>query len=127
MMRRYTKSTFKVSSANSRAFEIPHSGKIPEEMYVFTLSIMASTFTPDMIPEYTKTMELQAAMLKVLTKRLGMYHTTMEEDEKLLKDTLPSRRKMAIIVRLGEKKILKKAQNRILSWDTDPPAKRQKR
>ncbi|GAA5985075.1 hypothetical protein JCM10908_002514 [Rhodotorula pacifica] len=48
---------------------------------------------------------------KVLDQRLGEYKTSIEEDEKLLQDTsLPLRRRMAIIVRLGEKRILQGAR-----------------
>ncbi|GAA5898866.1 ribosomal lysine N-methyltransferase [Sporobolomyces salmoneus] len=45
---------------------------------------------------------------RVLAKREEDYETTIETDEKLLKDSsLPPRKRMAIIVRLGEKRILR--------------------
>jgi N-lysine methyltransferase SETD6 len=113
--------------AYNRAFEIPYSGKIPEEMYVFCLSMMASSLTADTIPEYRKTAELKQAMLKVLAKRKAEYSTSIEEDEKMLQGEIPARQRMAIEVRLGEKRILKKAKERVEAWDTEPPTKRQKR
>jgi len=113
--------------AYNRAFEIPYSGKIPEEMYVFCLSMMASSLTADTIPEYRKTAELKHAMLKVLAKRKAEYSTSIEEDERMLQGEIPARQRMAIEVRLGEKRILKKAKERVEAWDTEPPTKRQKR
>jgi len=96
-------------------------------MYVFCLSILANTLTPETIPDYTKTAELRTAVLKVIAKRVAAYNTSIEEDEKLLQGELPIRKRMAIEVRLGEKRILKKAHDRVAGWDTEPPTKRQKR
>ncbi|GAA6010244.1 hypothetical protein JCM11491_005408 [Sporobolomyces phaffii] len=51
---------------------------------------------------------------KILVKREGDYETTIEADESLLKDTtLPTRKRMAVIVRLGEKRILRATREQL--------------
>ncbi|GAA5936316.1 ribosomal lysine N-methyltransferase [Sporobolomyces koalae] len=44
---------------------------------------------------------------KVIAKREGDYDTTIEDDEALLRGSLSERKRMAVIVRLGEKRILR--------------------
>ena len=113
--------------ADSRAFEIPVSGKIPHEMYVFCLAMMADALNAGTIPENEKTEELKRVVVDVLSKRIGQYSTSIEEDEKILEDKVVNmRRRMAVEVRLGEKKILKKAKERVEAWIIPPPAKRLK-
>jgi N-lysine methyltransferase SETD6 len=75
--------------------------------------MMADTLDANSIPEGKRTPELKKALLDVLVKKTAAYNTTLEEDEKLLKSTLGSRQRMAIEVRLGEKRVLKKARERI--------------
>ncbi|KAI4663929.1 uncharacterized protein J4E88_010779 [Alternaria novae-zelandiae] len=54
--------------------------------------------------------DYQAIVSKALTTKLGTYPTTIEEDETLLKgDDLVKRHRMAITVRLGEKRLLHEA------------------
>jgi N-lysine methyltransferase SETD6 len=125
-MQIYLKSIASEYRANSRAFEIPFSGKIPEEMYVFCLSMMADTLDASTIPEIHRTAELKAAIIKILNKRMAMYDTSTEEDEELLQKELRLRERMAVEVRLGEKRILKKAIDRVDAWDIGPPSKRMK-
>ncbi|GAA5869697.1 hypothetical protein JCM16303_000551 [Sporobolomyces ruberrimus] len=51
---------------------------------------------------------------KVIAKREGDYETTIEDDEALLLDsTLPPRKRMAVIVRLGEKRILRATRTQL--------------
>jgi SET domain-containing protein 6 len=115
-----------LSVTNIRAYEIPYSGKIPEEMYVFCLTMAADKVDPENIPVYEKTAELRTLVLAVLSKRMSENRTSIEEDLKLLQENLPLRRKMAIEVRLGEKQILKKAIDRVGGWTLAPSTKRQK-
>jgi len=61
--------------------------------------------------------DYQAIVSKALTAKLGTYPTTMEEDETLLKgNDLAKRHRMAITVRLGEKRLLHEALA-LLQWD----------
>lgn len=112
--------------ADYSAFEIPFSGKIPEEMYVFCLAITAEELSEGAIPQYRKTSELKSAVLEVLSKRMAEYSTSVEDDETLLQTELDIRKRMAIEVRLGEKRILKKAIDRVEAWDIERSAKRAK-
>jgi SET domain-containing protein 6 len=82
-------------------------------MLVFCLSMMANTFDANSIPEAKGTAELKQAVLDVLSKRIAEYETTIEDDERLLDSTVDVRRRMAIEVRIGEKRILKKARERV--------------
>ena len=96
-------------------------------MYLFCLGIMAEQLDATVIPEMEKTAQLRTAVLDVLGTRLAKYETSIEEDEGLLLRTdLPLRKRTAIEVRLGEKRILRKAINRIEAWDVPPPSKRVK-
>ena len=74
--------------------------------------MMANTFDANSILEAKRTAELKQAVLDVLSKRIAEYETTIEDDERLLDSTLDVRRRMAIEVRIGEKRILKKARER---------------
>jgi len=110
-----------------RAFEIPYSGKVPEEMYLFCVAMMAEELDTTTIPEVEKTEQLRMAVLDVLGARLAKYETSIEDDEGLLLRTdLPLRKRMAIEVRLGEKRIIRKAVDRVEAWDVPPPPKRVK-
>lgn len=48
-------------------------------------------------------------MATVLEKLQGQYATSIEEDERLL-ETVQGRERMAVVVRVGEKKLLKEAK-----------------
>ena len=112
---------------DGRAYEIPYSGKIPEEMYIFCLSMMQETLNEESIPEMQKTEELQKVVSEILSRRMAEYETTLEEDEILLqREDLSLRKRMAVEVRLSEKRILKKARERVDAWVISPSTKRQK-
>jgi len=76
---------------------------------------------PELFSEKRKRVDdYQAIVLKALTAKLGTYPTTMEEDETLLKDDdLPKRHRMAITVRLGEKRLLHEALALLQRDDAD--------
>ena len=95
-------------------------------MYVFCLAMMADTLNTTTIPEIHKTAQLKTAIINILNKRMEMYDTSTEEDERLLRKELSLRERMAVEVRLGEKKILKKAIDRVDAWVVGPPSKRMK-
>lgn len=60
--------------------------------------------------EKRKREETQLAIVAtVLEKLQGQYATTIEEDEKLL-ETVQGRERMAVVVRVGEKKLLREAR-----------------
>ncbi|RBQ72657.1 hypothetical protein VDGD_04986 [Verticillium dahliae] len=63
------------------------------------------------IPDKRKRDEIcDAVIAEVLKVRLAQYPTSIETDEKLLAEAdLPARRRMAVVVRLGEKKLLLEA------------------
>jgi len=88
--------------------------------------MMADTLDGESIPQMKKTAELKKAVTDILGLRLAKYDASIEEDEKLLKMDLPARKRMAIEVRLGEKRIIKKALDRVDAWDVPPPTKRVK-
>lgn len=111
---------------DDRAYEIPFSGKISDELLVFCLSMMVNTLDGTSIPKVKRTAELRDAVLNVLAKRMTEYDTTIEQDEKLLESNLGLRHRMAVEVRVGEKRILKKARERLDAWVIGPPAKRVK-
>ena len=74
-----------------------------------------------------KTEDLKAVVREILSRRLNMYETTLEEDEMLLRqEGLSLRKAMGVEVRLCEKRILKKAMERVDAWVISPPSKRQK-
>ena len=88
--------------------------------------MMADTLDGESIPQMKKTAELKKAVTDILGLRLAKYDASIEEDEKLLKMDLPARKRMAIEVSLGEKRIIKKALDRVDAWDVPPPTKRVK-
>jgi SET domain-containing protein 6 len=66
---------------------------------------------PDAIPEKRKRDEIYTTLVgKALATKLAQYPTSVEEDEKLLlNEGIGKRRRMAIEVRLGEKRLLQEA------------------
>ncbi|KAK2672529.1 hypothetical protein RAB80_012608 [Fusarium oxysporum f. sp. vasinfectum] len=65
---------------------------------------------PDAIPDKRKRDEIhQAVLAKTLEALVTRYPTSISEDENLLKQDLNQRTRMAIAVRLGEKKLLQEA------------------
>jgi len=95
---------------------------------------MSETLTPSNIPEMQKTEDLRKALLKVLARRMAEYETSLEEDERLLSEIkrlssedLGLRKRMAVEVRICEKRILEKARGRVEGWVIEPVGKRRKR
>ncbi|KAH7202310.1 UV-endonuclease UvdE-domain-containing protein [Fusarium oxysporum] len=89
---------------------------------------------PDAIPDKRKRDEIhQAVLAKTLEALVARYPTSISEDENLLKQDLNQRTRMAIAVRLGEKKLLQEAiiaSSRDVEMTMDDesgPAKRTKR
>ncbi|KWU45144.1 SET-domain protein [Rhodotorula sp. JG-1b] len=106
-------------------FSVETDLKVPDEL---VSAIRAFLLTPE---EYAKAQKKESPpkpkldaesakwARKALEHRLGEYKTSIADDEALLQDsTLPLRRRMAIIVRLGEKRILQGAKAKL---DTDFP------
>ena len=79
---------------------------------------------PELFSEKRKRVDdYQAIVSKALTAKLAMYPTSIEEDETLLKsDDLPKRHRMAITVRLGEKRLLHEALALLQRDDVDTVA-----
>lgn len=95
------------------AYDIEASMEIPEEilvvMHTFLMSDekFAEYKAKGKVPRPKLTLEVGRVFCTLLELRLQQYETTIEQDEVLLKDQSLSRRKrMAVEVRLGEKKIL---------------------
>jgi len=95
---------------------------------------MSEPLTPSNIPEMQKTEDLRKTLLNVLARRMAEYETSLEEDEKLLSEEkrLSSgdfglRKRMAVEVRVCEKRILERARGRVEGWVIEPVGKRRKR
>jgi Rubisco LSMT substrate-binding len=75
-----------------------------------------------------KTEELQNKVFEIFARRMKEYGTSLEEDEGLLRQEggLGLRKRMALEVRVSEKRILMKARERIEGWVISPPTKRQR-
>src|ERR1700733_12246895 len=95
-------------------------------MYVFCLAMTTGMFDANSIPEPKKSTELQRFVKDILRKRLAEYDTSVADDERILQGGLSLRKRMAVEVRLGEKRILVKALERVEAWFITPPAKRVK-
>ncbi|KAI9782017.1 MAG: hypothetical protein M1816_002126 [Peltula sp. TS41687] len=61
------------------------------------------------IPKPVKTEEVVAVLREVVRRRQRSYATTLEQDEVLIQNGLTGRKLLAVLVRVGEKRILKKA------------------
>lgn len=72
-----------------------------------------------------KSEAVAGVLLEVLETRLGAYEGGVEEDEALLRDqTVRGRRRIAVEVRLGEKKIIVGALAKVREWTRPESAKR---
>lgn len=72
-----------------------------------------------------KSEAVAGVLLEVLETRLGAYESGVEEDEALLRDqTVRGRRRIAVEVRLGEKKIIVGALAKVREWMRPDSAKR---
>lgn len=73
-------------------------------------------------PKARKSARNKALMLDILGARLARYETDMASDERLLRTSeMPSQRRNAITVRLGEKRILHRARDAVLAWQVASP------
>ncbi|KAL7274323.1 Ribosomal lysine N-methyltransferase 4 [Rhizina undulata] len=69
------------------------------------------------VPKPRKTREVKNALVGILEARLKEYATSVDEDEEMLKSGVEEQRKrMAVEVRLGEKKILVGALEEVRGW-----------
>lgn len=97
------------------AFELSHDDLLPEDLVavaaLFALSAPAlrKAIKRDEPPDGELTPALAQLLRAVLEARLADYPTSIEEDNQLLLSALPERKRMAVIVRRGEKAILRKA------------------
>ncbi|KAF9771541.1 hypothetical protein IL306_010804 [Fusarium sp. DS 682] len=81
---------------------------LQEQLKTFLKSVKKAQ--PDAIPDKRKRDEIhQAVLAKTLEALLARYPTSIAEDETLLKQGLNQRTRMAVVVRLGEKKLLQEA------------------
>jgi SET domain-containing protein 6 len=82
---------------------------VSPELNVFLKALKKSK--PDAIPEKRKREDIYGIIVAMaLTVKLAQYSTSIEEDAKLLvKGGLDKRRRMALEVRLGEKRLLQEA------------------
>ncbi|GAA5996004.1 ribosomal lysine N-methyltransferase [Rhodotorula paludigena] len=101
-------------------FSIETNHKLPDEMIsairTFTLddAEWAKARKKESPPKPKIDADVAEWARKILTARRKEYKTSIEEDEALLADsTLPLRKRMAVIVRLGEKRILAGAQKKL--------------
>lgn len=105
----------------------PEEPSIPDELLAFLYLLLinddhlkALSDSQSNLPSRSKlTTELAGQVLAVLLQvREKEYATTLEEDEVLLQDrNLPPRTKMAIQVRLGEKRVLRAAMQEAITFD----------
>ncbi|OLL23179.1 Ribosomal lysine N-methyltransferase 4 [Neolecta irregularis DAH-3] len=108
---------------------------IPDELVVIisTLLLPEKEFLRHMkagkVPQGRKDVEMKMLVRNLLEKRLCAYMTseTMDEELMVYGTGLSYRERMAVIVRLGEKKLLKAAIEQVDSWtDSGRPSKRLK-
>jgi len=121
------------------SFDIDVSGKIPPEMLriIKALSVSDEVFQQyeedNEVPKADKDHVTQGFIQQLVDKRRADYDTNIGEDEELLqKKELSKRKRLAVEVRLGEKKILKKIEEIIQSWskqdnDEDRPRSKKQR
>ncbi len=88
-------------------------GDLEEQLKEFLRAVRA--VDPSLVPDKRKRDELQAAiMVRVLAALAAQYPTTLAQDEQLLAGggaaPLADRERMALAVRIGEKRLLREAQ-----------------
>lgn len=89
-------------------------GDLEEQLKEFLRAVRA--VDPSLVPDKRKRDELQAAiMVRVLAALAAQYPTTLAQDEQLLAGgggaaPLTDRERMALAVRIGEKRLLREAQ-----------------
>lgn len=105
------------------AFDIGTDLEIPEEVLVFVGSFLltkeefAELKGKGKVPKARKSKEVGKMLEEVLEKRMGDYGSSIEDDEKILKnESVQGRKRIAVEVRLGEKKILEGALAKVREW-----------
>lgn len=105
------------------AFDIGTDFEIPEEVLAFVGCLLLSREEfvvlkgKGKVPKARKSREVGKVLEEVLETRLAGYGSSVEEDEGILKDeNVQGRKRVAVEIRLGEKKILKGALTRVKEW-----------
>jgi SET domain-containing protein 6 len=97
----------------------PSSSAFPDELLIL-INLLLLPQIPGKLPRPEKTPQTIAVLRRILEARLREYPTKLEEDEALLQGgELSPRRRMAVEVRLGEKRVLKEAWFEIAGDDVD--------
>ncbi|KAI9826886.1 MAG: hypothetical protein M1832_005825 [Thelocarpon impressellum] len=112
----------KVGHRDYRASSIPFNLK--EVLSLFLMSderIKEWRVDGDELPEPIETPELASVLLKAVSKKLKEYPTTPDQDKALLRRHLPPRTRLAIEIRLGEKRVLEDAITEISFFPLGPP------
>ncbi|KAL8276921.1 hypothetical protein RQP46_010649 [Phenoliferia psychrophenolica] len=97
-------------------FSIPVSGELSPELvaslrtFLLSSSDLEKQKKKDTPPRPKMDAEVGKWAVELLTRRAATYKTSIQEDEQLLATELAPRKKMAIQVRLGEKRILHAAK-----------------
>ncbi|KAH0537842.1 hypothetical protein FGG08_005455 [Glutinoglossum americanum] len=96
-------------SAYDLSHPSPSSSAFPDELLIL-VNLLLLPQIPRKLPKPGRAPQTIAVLRRILEARLKEYPTKLEDDEMLLRDGgLSLRRKMAIEVRLGEKRVLKEA------------------
>jgi len=103
------------------AFVIDTSGDIPPELIVTAKTLLLQPADFNTLQKLQKpkiTHDIRDALIRVLEARMGVYSTSIEEDECHLKNhKIPKRMLNVIIVRVGEKRILRGAIENLQGWE----------
>ncbi|KAJ3555641.1 hypothetical protein NM688_g2462 [Phlebia brevispora] len=106
----YVRSTFVIGTE----CEVPKDFISFTRLLLQTQSEWEKTRAKDKVPKATLDTDVTSVLMEVLDKRLSEYPTTIEADEKtLVEDDPPFRKRNAIIVRLGEKRILQTTRSEL--------------
>ncbi|KAF3925893.1 hypothetical protein ABW20_dc0104772 [Dactylellina cionopaga] len=121
------------------SYDIETDGGIPSEILVLIQAFVVDDQTfqsyveDEKFPKAKRDERTRDLILEVIAKRREGYRTTVEQDLAFLSIAgagLGTRKRMAIEVRLGEKKILDRVENMVRGWADEPSEgsrKRQKR
>lgn len=107
-------------------FEISPSGKVPSQVMVTidVLSMSHLDFTRLKneeldVPKGTKTSTMKQLVSRAVRAQLDKYATSIEQDEGILQRSEVSyNNRNAVAVRMGEKRILSRALEIVMAWDT---------
>ncbi len=120
------------------SFDLGRDRKIPDEVlrcietmmmtrHEFQLLKRGSRSGSGLVVDLRGSGGIKRCLLMILKKRGEMYPTSIEEDEALLLDgTLEGKKRMAIVVRLGEKQILRDVRGNVEGWEIHKGRKRGK-